>query len=63
MDAPNVVFAARRRTSSTSFFECHMARWVWNAVSISFGFQPPSSMANLFGYWLKKFPPKLRIFF
>jgi len=37
-----------------------MARWLWTAVSISFGFQPPSSIADLFGSWLKKFPPKLR---
>lgn len=60
MDAPNVVFAVRRRTSNTCVFECHLARGVWSAVSISFGFQPPSSIANLFGSWLTNFPPKLR---
>ena len=53
-------FCSEEENIQHLFFQCHMARWVWNAVSISFGFQPPSSMANLFGYWLKNFPPKLR---
>ena len=37
-----------------------MARMVWNVLRISFGFQPPTSVANLFGSWLRGFPLKLR---
>lgn len=53
-------FCSEEENIQHLFFECHMARWDWNAVNISFGFQPPSSMANLFGSWLKIFPPKLK---
>ena len=33
---------------------------VWNVLRIYFGFQPPTSVANLFGSWLRGFPLKLR---
>jgi hypothetical protein len=37
------------------FFDCQLARLVWGAVSITFGFRPPSSMTDMFGSWLKSF--------
>jgi hypothetical protein len=34
-------------------FDCHFARYVWNIMHITFGIQPPTSIANslVFGYW------------
>jgi hypothetical protein len=42
------------------FFDCRMARSVWGAVDITFGFRPPTSMSSLFVSWLKSFRFKLR---
>jgi hypothetical protein len=42
------------------FFECHMARMVWGVVSMTFGFNPPSNVAHLFGSWLNSFPSNKR---
>jgi hypothetical protein len=35
-----------------SIFECHMARIMSGVVSMTFGFNPPTSIAHLFGSWL-----------
>lgn len=43
------------------FFKCHIyAHLMWNLVSMSFGFQPSTSVANLFGSWLRSVPYKVR---
>jgi len=35
------------------FFECHVAKFVWNAVFYTFGIVPPKSVANLLGSWIR----------
>lgn len=47
-------FCSKSKTIQHLFY-CHLARLMWNIVSISFGFQPPTSIANLFGLGLKVF--------
>lgn len=42
------------------FFDCHMARRLWNIISFTFGFQPPTDNSDLFGSWLNNFPRKFR---
>jgi hypothetical protein len=42
------------------FFDCQMARLVWGAVSITFGFITPYSMSSMFGCWLKSFHSNVR---
>ena len=53
-------FCDTSETIQHLFFDCHMARMVWNAVSITFGFPPPANTNSLFGSWLKSFPFRLR---
>jgi len=40
-------------------FFCYFSRFIWNTIHITFGIQPPSSIANMFGPWLNSFRPKL----
>lgn len=42
------------------FFDCHVAKLLWNNISISFGFQPPTCASSMFGSWLSSFPRKHR---
>ena len=42
------------------FFDCYVARFVWNAVYVVFGIQPPTSMSSLLGSWLGNFSRKLQ---
>ena len=42
------------------FFDCHVAKFVWNVVFFSFGVQPPSSVSHMLGSWPRGFPLKLR---
>ena len=37
------------------FFECHVAKFVWNVVFVTFGIVPPSSITNMLGTWLRGF--------
>ena len=37
-----------------------MARFIWNTVFISFGIQPPTSIADLLGSWLNGYSSKIR---
>ena len=53
-------FCDTNETIQHQFFDCHMARMVWNAVSITFGFPPPTNTNSLFGSWLKNFHFRLR---
>lgn len=50
----------RGNHSASFFFEHHVARFFWNIAYISFGFQQPHSIANLFGSCIRSFPSKLR---
>ena len=38
-----------------------MARFIWSTILINFGIQPPLSVSNMFGSWLKGFSFELRI--
>jgi hypothetical protein len=42
------------------FFECCVARFVWNTMSMTFNFQPPKSTSHMFGSWIRNFVPGLR---
>ena len=53
-------FCSREETIQHLFFDCHMSRFIWNSLFLSFGITPPSSVANLYGSWYKSFPLKYR---
>lgn len=53
-------FCGTDETIQHLFFECPMARLMWDMVNISFRFQPPTSVTNLFDSWLRSFCYKLR---
>jgi hypothetical protein len=36
------------------FFDCHVAKFVWNAVYFTFGIDPPSSVTNMLGSCVKR---------
>ena len=42
------------------FFDCRMARFLWNSLLIAFNVQPPRNTAHLFGPWTRSFAPGLR---
>jgi hypothetical protein len=42
------------------FFDCPLARFIWNTVFISFGIHPPRNVASLLGNWLRGVQPKLK---
>jgi hypothetical protein len=42
------------------FFDCHLARFVWQAVYFTFGINPPVSIANMLGSWLNQYTAKLK---
>ena len=52
-------FCNSNETIQHLFFDCHMARFVWNAVSVAFNIKTPTSIANMLGAWIKSFPNKL----
>jgi hypothetical protein len=42
------------------FIHCHFTRFIWNTIYITFGIQPPNSIAHMFGSWLAGFQPAHR---
>jgi hypothetical protein len=42
------------------FFDCRVARFVWNALFITFNIQPPKCTSHMFGSWIRGFAPRLR---
>ena len=53
-------FCNSNETIQHLFFDCHVARLVWNIISIAFGIQTPSSVSNMLGPWRRSFPRKQR---
>lgn len=53
-------FCKCNETIQHHFFYCHVAKIVWGSVWMVFGIQPPSSVTNLLGAWLRSFPVKLK---
>lgn len=35
------------------FFDCHLSRAIWNAISIAFGVRKPENVNDLLGAWVK----------
>jgi hypothetical protein len=56
----NCCFCSATETIQHLFFDCHLASFIWNAVHITFGIQPPSSFPELFGAWVDGISRKLR---
>jgi hypothetical protein len=42
------------------FFDCCMARFVWNMLYITFNIQQPKSTSHMFGSWLRSFALGIR---
>ena len=53
-------FCSAEESIQHLFFDCHVARLVWNIISIAFGIQTPSSVSNMLGPWRRSFPRKQR---
>ena len=41
------------------FFECHVAKLMWNILYFAFGIYPPTCVADLFGSW-RSFPAQFK---
>ena len=48
-------FCDKNETIQYLFFDCHVAKFAWNAVFVTFGIQPPTSISHLLGSWLGGF--------
>lgn len=46
------VFCHKEETINHLFFECRLARSVWNIVQMATGFNPPHNVEHMFGGWL-----------
>ncbi|WVZ77334.1 hypothetical protein U9M48_025213 [Paspalum notatum var. saurae] len=54
-------FCNANKTILHLFFDCHVARFVWNSIFISFGIQPPRNLSFAFMYgWLDILVPENR---
>jgi hypothetical protein len=45
-------FCSDNETTQHLFFDCHVAKFLWRLVHITFGLQPPTSFIHMFGTWL-----------
>ena len=57
---PKCCFCNSNEIIQHLFFECYLAKFVWRVMHITFNIQPPTSISNMLGPWLKSFPFKLR---
>jgi hypothetical protein len=53
-------FCGLEETIQHLFFDCRVARFVWNLLYITFNCKPPHSTTHLFGSWTRSFAPVLR---
>ena len=53
-------FCTKEESIQHLFFECHVAKTVWNAVFFAFGIKQPTNIANMLGSWLRGFSLNLR---
>jgi hypothetical protein len=53
-------FCNHNETIQHLFFDCHVARFVWSTLFITFGINPPNNVANMFGIWLKGLQSRLK---
>ena len=57
---PKCCFCNSNEIIQHLFFECYLAKFVWRVMHITFNIQPPTSISNMRGPWLKSFPFRLR---
>jgi hypothetical protein len=57
---PRCSFCGLQESIQHLFFECRVARFVWNTLFITFNCQPPKSISHMFGSWIRGFTPGLR---
>lgn len=57
----NCVFCYYNESIQHLFFECHFAKFMWRAVSLTFGLRTPYSVYDLFNLWARGFSPKDRL--
>jgi hypothetical protein len=57
----NCVFCYYNESIQHLFFECHFAKFMWRAVSLTFGLRTPCSVYDLFNLWARGFSPKDRL--
>jgi hypothetical protein len=46
------VFCSREETIQHLFFDCHVAKFIWRVVSLTFGLGVPTSIMDLYSLWL-----------
>jgi len=54
------VFCSQDETIQHLFFDCHYAKFIWRAISFSFGLDIPTSVDNMCYGWLQGIHPKHR---
>lgn len=59
-DSTKCCFCNSNETIQHLFFDCPLARFVWNAIFIAFGIHLPTNVANLLGNWFYGVLPRLR---
>jgi len=53
-------FCSSEESIQHLFFECQVAKLMWNTLFFAFGIYPPSCVDDLFGSWRRSFPPKFQ---
>jgi hypothetical protein len=53
-------FCGLEETIQHLFFDCRVARFIWNLLYITFNVKPPHNTTHLFGSWIRSFAPRLR---
>src|SRR6266542_6914283 len=43
------------------FFDCHLSRFIWRAIQVSFNISSPLSVQHLFSGWLRGVDKKLKL--
>lgn len=57
----NCQFCDQQETIQHLFFDCPMARLIWNIISCAFDLKPVTDSNHLFGSWLAAFGKKLKL--
>lgn len=52
-------FCSEEETMQHLFFDCHVAKFVWNIIYLAFRIKPPTSVMDMLNPWLGCLPHKL----